>query len=246
MHTLFLMAAGLLAGMVGTAGGITSLVSYPALLFVGVGPLPASVVNTVAVTGCWPGAALTSRPELRGAARRLLSWGPVSASAGAVGSILLLSTPPGTFARLVPYLLVLGSLTLLFQPWIATRSGPRSLLGKQAPLLGGLVLVFLYNGYFGAGAGIMTLALLLLTVERHMARANALKNMLVGMAAVVSTITFAAFGRVDWTAVWPLAAGEFAGSLIGPGIARSVSPRYLRWFASAAGLAMALKLFVAP
>jgi hypothetical protein len=43
----FLAAAGALAGTVGTAGGITSLVSYPALLAAGVPALPADVANIV-------------------------------------------------------------------------------------------------------------------------------------------------------------------------------------------------------
>jgi uncharacterized membrane protein YfcA len=61
-----LFGAGALAGIVGTAGGITSLVSYPALLLVGVPALQANVVNIIALVACWPGSALTSRPELAG------------------------------------------------------------------------------------------------------------------------------------------------------------------------------------
>src|SRR4051794_41659546 len=67
----FLAAAGLVAGVVGTAGGITSLISYPALLAVGVPPLAADVANLVALVACWPGSALVSRRELAGAGRWL-------------------------------------------------------------------------------------------------------------------------------------------------------------------------------
>ncbi|MEV0195186.1 sulfite exporter TauE/SafE family protein, partial [Nonomuraea sp. NPDC050691] len=63
---LLLAAAGLLAGLVGTAGGITSLISYPALLAAGLPALSANVANIVAAVACWPGAALASRPELAG------------------------------------------------------------------------------------------------------------------------------------------------------------------------------------
>src|SRR4051794_41984495 len=66
----FLAAAGLVAGVVGTAGGITSLVSYPALLAVGVPPLAADVANLVALVACWPGSALVSRRGLAGARGR--------------------------------------------------------------------------------------------------------------------------------------------------------------------------------
>ena len=62
----FLLLAGVIAGVVGSAGGITSLVSYPALLALGIPALPANVTNLVAGAACWPGAALTSRREMAG------------------------------------------------------------------------------------------------------------------------------------------------------------------------------------
>jgi uncharacterized membrane protein YfcA len=73
-----LLSAGVLAGMVGTAGGITSLVSYPALLAVGVPALAANVANIVAFVGCWPGSALASRLELEGRGHWLIRWAPLS------------------------------------------------------------------------------------------------------------------------------------------------------------------------
>src|SRR6202451_1560162 len=116
---LFLTAAGALAGLVGTAGGITSLVSYPALLLAGIAPLQANVTNIVALVACWPGSALASGPELCGRASWLRRWAVVAVTGGAVGAILLLSTPAGVFDRVVPYLLVFASLGLLLQPRIS-------------------------------------------------------------------------------------------------------------------------------
>jgi uncharacterized membrane protein YfcA len=115
-----LVPAGVVAGVLGSAGGITSLVSYPALLAVGVPPLPANVANIVAATAMGPGAALSSRPELVGTRRlvtRLLVLGILGSVAGAV---LLLSTPAGVFARVVPFLVALGALVLLLQPRLVT------------------------------------------------------------------------------------------------------------------------------
>src|ERR1700685_855908 len=110
---LFLTAAGALAGLVGTAGGITSLVSYPALLLAGIAPLQANVANIVALVACWPGSALASRPELAGRGGWLRRWGVVAALGGTVGSVLLLVTPAGVFGRGVPVLGALGSLSAL-------------------------------------------------------------------------------------------------------------------------------------
>jgi uncharacterized membrane protein YfcA len=84
-EAMLIAAAGMLSGIVGTAGGITSLISYPALLAVGVPALPANVANIVALVACWPGSALASRPELQGKAAWLRRWAWVSAAGGAIG-----------------------------------------------------------------------------------------------------------------------------------------------------------------
>jgi len=243
---LFLVGAGVLAGTVGTAGGITSLVSYPALLSVGVPALPASIANIIAVVACWPGSALASRSELMGLFYTLARLGTVAALGSVAGSLLLLSTPPGVFSRVVPFLLASGSLILVLEPVIAGSPRGTSLLGHRGILSLGLLAVSFYNGYFGAGAGIMTLALVLLTLESRMARANAAKNMLIGVASAISALTFVILRRVDWIVIVPLAAGEFGGSLLGPFVARRLPPRYIRYFASAAGLVMALKMWIWP
>jgi uncharacterized membrane protein YfcA len=245
-HAAILLGAGIVAGLVGTAGGITSLVSYPALLAVGIPALSANVTNIVALVACWPGSALASRPELTGRGSWLRRWAPVAALGGAVGAALLLSTPAGLFTRVVPFLVVIGSLALLAQPRLSARrqQRPRSYTGPGLPA--GLLPLAVYNGYFGAGSGVMILALLLLTAEPELPKANALKNMLIGAGAVVSAIAFAAFGPVDWAAAVPLSAGMFAGSTLGPRVTRWLPATVLRWLIALLGLALAIQLWASP
>ena len=244
---LFLAAAGALAGLVGTAGGITSLVSYPALLLAGVAPLQANVANIVALVACWPGSAVASRPELAGRGGWLRRWAVVAALGGTAGSALLLVTSAGVFSRVVPFLVAIGSLALLLQPRIAAWQSRRAAPGRGSALLlpCGLFALSVYNGYFGAGSGVLLLALLLLTTEPSLVVANALKNMMVGAATITSAILFAVFAHVDWTAVAPLAAGTFTGSLIGPRVARRLPPGLLRWLVALTGLALAARLLIA-
>jgi uncharacterized protein len=245
---LFLVGAGAVAGLVGTAGGITSLVSYPALLLAGVAPLQANIANLVALVACWPGSAVASRPELRGQGPWLRRWGIVAAAGGIAGSVLLLNTPSGVFGRVVPFLVAAGSLALLFQPWLAARPAWQDGDGRGRALLlpVGLLTLSVYNGYFGAGSGVLILALLLLTTDPHLATANALKNMVVGAATITSAGLFAILTRVDWAAVAALAAGLFAGSLAGPWVARRLPPAVLRWLVALTGLALAVHLWLDP
>jgi uncharacterized protein len=240
----FLVCAGAVAGAVGTAGGITSLISYPSLLAVGLAAFPANVVNMVALVACWPGSAIASRPELKGTGGRLRKWALVSAVGGAIGAALLLSTPAGLFVRVVPFLVAGGSLVLLLQPKLEAWKGHRLAHTHELAFLSGLLLVSVYNGYFGAGSGIMLLALLLILVEQDLPRANALKNMVIGAASLVAATAFALFAAVDWAAVLPLAVGTFAGSTVGPRIARRVPPHLLRWSVATVGLGLAVWLWV--
>ena len=245
---LFLVGAGAVAGLVGTAGGITSLVSYPALLLAGVAPVQANIANLVALVACWPGSAAASQPELRGRGPWLLRWGIVAAAGGAIGSVLLLNTSAGVFDRVVPFLVAVGSLALLFQPWLAARPTWQDADGRGKALLlpVGLLVLSVYNGYFGAGSGVLLLALLLLTTDPLLPGANALKNMVIGAATITSAVLFAVLTRVDWAAVAALAAGLFVGSLIGPWVARRLPPGVLRWLVALSGLALAVRLWLDP
>jgi uncharacterized membrane protein YfcA len=110
-------------------------------------------------------------------------------------------------------------------------------------LLAGLLVIGAYSGYFGAGSGVLTLALLLFTVDSQLARANALKNVIVGVATASSALILVLAGPVDWTVVLPLAAGLFTGSLIGPKVARRVPAGILRWLVVLVGLGLAAWLW---
>lgn len=241
-----LAAAGVAAGVVGSAGGIASLVSYPALLAVGLNPLSANVANIVALVPFLPGTALASRPELEGRASWLWRWGTVAALGGASGAVLLHTTPSGVFARVVPFLVALASVGLLLQPRLRDvhEQGHGALFRFMVPVA--LLAVQVYSGYFGAGSGVMTLTLMLVAVEPHIARANALKNVLVGFATVASAAVLVAVSRIHWGDVIPLAAGILAGSLVGPLVARRIPPTALRWIVALVGLGLAVKLWVAP
>jgi uncharacterized membrane protein YfcA len=244
----WLVAAGAVAGVIGTAGGITSLVSYPALLAAGVAPLPADIANLVAVVACWPSSALASRRELAGTSKKLVAALPTAAAAGASGSVLLLVTPPGTFTRVVPWLVLGGSVTLLAQPALTARRVGSARTGRHASrsLLGWVIVLSIYGGYFGAGSGMMLLAALLVLDDPRLPHANAVKNMLIGAAALASAVVFVAAGPVAWAAVAPLASGLLLGSFMGPVAARRLPATAVRWVAAALGVALAVELWINP
>jgi hypothetical protein len=245
-HVIFLIIAGIVAGVIGSAGGITSLVSYPALLAIGIAPLPANVTNVVALIGSFPGSALGSRPELQGQMPWLRRWAPMAAGGAVLGVALLLLTPGHVFNRLVPFLLLVAAALLLAQPSISRWHSARGGSSGDLILGTGIFAVSAYSGYFGAGSGIMVLALLLITVDESYPMANALKNMIVGVSVVVAAAGYLLFGPVRLAAALLLGIGLFIGSILGPKVARRLPGNVLRLFAAVLGIGLAIWLFVSP
>lgn len=240
---VLLVVAGLGAGLAGSIAGLASLVSYPALLAVGLGPVAANVTNTVALVFSGVGSALGSRPELRGQGGRVRRLGAVAVAGGAVGGGLLLLTPPGVFELVVPWLIGGASLAVLVQP--RPRVLRRLAHGGDAPaLVAGVFAVAVYGGYFGAAAGVLLFALLLAAGGEGFARTNALKNVVLALANAVAAVGFVVLGPVQWVAVPPLAAGFLVGGRLGPVVVRHVPVGPLRWGIGLAGLALAVRLGV--
>ena len=239
---LLLAAAGVAGGLTGSVAGLASLATYPALLAVGLPPVTANVTNTVALVANGVGSALGSKPELRGTGRRLRILCPAAALGGATGAALLLLTPAGGFERVVPWLLGLGALAILLPRRQAPPPGPGAHGRRSAVVAGGLFLVAIYGGYFGAAAGVLMLALLLAADADSLPRANAIKSVVLSVANGVAAAAFAFVAPVRWSAVLPLAVGCLVGSRLGPSVVRRAPVRLVRVGIAVAGLALAVHL----
>jgi uncharacterized protein len=246
---LLLVAGGLGAGLSGTMAGLASLFSYPALLAAGLPAVAANVTNTVALTATSVGAAAGSRPELTGQWTTVRRFATLIALGGALGAALLLVTPPGVFEKVVPVLVGGAAVVLLFQPRIRAavlrRARREDAENRAGPLvLAGILAVGVYGGYFGAAAGVMLLALLLVALPVSLLQGNAIKNVLLGLSNAVAAIGFALYAPVDWWAVLPLALGALVGSRLGPVVARHLPETALRVGIALAGVGLAVVLAV--
>lgn len=115
--TLLLVAlAGVGAGFVGYAVGASSLISYPALLALGVPPVIANASNTVGVLGTGFGGALGARKELRGLHLRAAIYVSIGVIGGILGALLLLELDPKVFECVVPPLIALSSAAIALNP----------------------------------------------------------------------------------------------------------------------------------
>jgi uncharacterized membrane protein YfcA len=243
-HVLLLLGAGLAAGLIGSMAGLASLFSYPALLATGIPPVSANVTNTVALVLNGVGAVSASRPELAGQRRRMVRLGTAGVLGGATGAALLLLTPAEAFEKVVPFLIGGAATAILVQrsPRELAAEGARYPHRDHWGLTVGTYLIGIYGGYFGAAAGVLMLAMLLLVTGEGVPKANALRNVVLGLANGVAALAFAFLADVDWLAALPLAAGLFAGGRLGPGVVRRVPQLLLRRVIAVLGLGLAVHL----
>ena len=245
-----LVVAGVGAGLVGSMAGLASLISYPALLAVGVPPVTANMTNTVSMSLLAVGSVSASRPELTGQRRRMRRHVPAGVLGGAAGAALLMLTPSEAFEKVVPALIALAAGAMLVSRPPSQLAVEGALEQRRHPhrdprwLPLGTFTIGIYGGYFGAAAGVLMLAMYLLTTGEGLPRGNALRNVVLGAANAVAAVGFVVLGSVAWLAALPLALGLFVGGRLGPGIVRRVRQTLLRRLIALAGLGLAVHLAV--
>jgi uncharacterized protein len=239
---LLLVVAGLGAGLTGSIAGLASLFSYPALLAVGLPPLTANVTNSVALIFSTVGAVAGSRPELAGQSHRVRPLALAGLVGGLTGGVLLLSTPSEAFEKIVPFLIAGASVAILVRRPLVTAAVHEHRPHDRRAVLVGTGVIGIYGGYFGAGGGVMMLALFLWALPDPLPRANAFKNLVLGTANGIAAMLFVLAGDVEWSAVLPLGAGVLVGGRLGPIVVRRVPPTPLRIVVAIAGIGLAIKL----
>ena len=242
---VLLVLAGIAGGLSGSIAGLASVATYPALLAVGLPPVTANVTNTVALVCSSVGSVLGSRPELVGQRARVRQLAVAGAVGGATGAALLLVTPAESFEKVVPWLIAAASIAMLARRRIvdaAAADTHHHRAGRGTLLAVGAVSV--YGGYFGAGAGVMMLALFLWMSHDTLPRSNAVKNVVLGVANGVAAVAFVFFGPVRWDVVVPLGAGLLVGGRLGPIVVRRAPLGLLRVVIAVAGLALSVKLAI--
>ena len=255
MEYLWLCLSAAAAGAVNAIAGGGTLLTFPALIALGVPPLAANATSTVALLPGALSSMLGYRRELDGARAWAIRFAFPSLLGGLVGALLLLVTPADRFDRVVPFL-VLGA-TLLFVAHgsitgaIARRRGhvarvarvaDPSLVPPPARYLAAQFLVGIYGGYFGAGVGILMLGTLGLMGLTNIHRMNGLKNWGGFCMNLVASGVFVASGIVFWPVAATMAVGAVAGGYVGSRLAQRVGPTWVRRAIVAIGLATTLWL----
>ena len=247
---LVVFAAGLGAGLVNSVAGGGTLLSFPALVWIGRDPIVANVTNSVALSPGSLASAIAFRRELRGSERLLVLLTIPSIAGALTGAALLLRTPSQTFAGIVPWLVLFATLLFAAQGPITRALRHRGHGHSDAPPSAGWLVgasafqfcVAVYGGYFGAGIGIIMLAALGLLGISDILRMNGLKNVFAFCINAVAAVYFALHGDVSWADAAVLGIGGIVGGYVGAGVARRVGRGVVRRAVIVIGLVMAASL----
>lgn len=248
--------AAAVGGMVNSIAGGGTLLTFPALIALGVPPLIANATSTVAL---WPGA-LSSMYGYRGHLRGLQRWAAIfavpSLLGGGVGALLLLGTSESRFETIVPWLVFGATFLFAIQGPVMRRLRPTTTLayrddGTFAPRHGPTALMWqflvgVYGGYFGAGIGILMLAVLGFMGFSDIHRMNGLKNWGGLCINFVAALLFAVSGIVDWAVAFAMAVGAIAGGYAAAHLAQKVPQIIVRRAIIAVGVAAGVWLLWAP
>ncbi len=190
------------------------------------------------------------RAELREHPRVTAAVVATCALGGVAGAALLLALPPGVFEAVVPWLILTTCLLVGAQPWIARRlrarhgpdAAPRTSMSPATTVFAALTGV--YGGYFGAGSGVMMVAVLGLGLDLDLRVVNALKTLAVLAANLVAGVIFVVVVDLDWRAVGLLAAGSVVGGYVGARLGRRMPPILFRVLVVLAGVTAAVTMLV--
>jgi uncharacterized protein len=249
---VLLFGAAITAGAINSVAGGGGFIAFPALLFTGMPPVNANATNTVAL---WPGTLAST-----GAYRRALSWKLVRSLwplivitflGSIAGAFLLLHTPQTTFMKMVPWLLLAATVLFFFggriTGWIKGKQrhhgeGPGRLTVIGITLL--QLCVAIYIGYFGAGVGIIMLALLAIMGMEDIHAMNGMKTLLATCGNGVAVIMFIFAHAVRWPQALLMIGGAVLGGYAGAHFAQRTNPQAVRWIIIGIGSSMTIYFFL--
>lgn len=253
LEALLVVATGLGAGVLSSTVGVASLLSFPVLVALGLPPVVANVSNTLGLIPGGLGGVFGYREEVREAGPIARAIVIVCALGAVVGAALLLGLPPGVFEAIVPWLILFTCLLVGVQPrtaaWLRTRHyeqhGERLAERRHmSPTTTAFATITgAYGGYFGAGAGVMMVAVLGLGTDLELRIVNGLKTLSLMVGNIVAGLIFIVVADPRWDVVVLLAAGSLAGGYVGARIGRKLPDAAFRWSVVAAGIVAAVLLF---
>lgn len=225
---ILIVITGTIAGMINSIAGGGSFLTFPALIYAGLPPIAANASSTVALL---PGALVSAygykeyRQPFPG-----VSWTVMiilTLLGGCTGAVLLLFSSSSAFNLLVPWLLLISSLTFAFGKQAGKLLRQKTVIGP-AVILSGQFFLGIYAGYFGGAVGIMMMAVWQIFGLTDLKVINANKTYFVFMSNIIAVAIFVVANKVVWPQTLVMMAATVIGGYLGTHYAKKLDPVKLR------------------
>ncbi|WP_119326748.1 sulfite exporter TauE/SafE family protein [Companilactobacillus musae] len=224
---VYLIFMSLLAGILTGIIGMASLTLYPVLLSIGISPISANATITVATVGAGVGTIASSLKELRNHWKMAIIVASLSTTGSVLGALILIHSSNSGFKKIVPLFILLAGVMLL---WPST---PKNDTKKGSTVITfikwlNVILIGLYNGYFGAASGLLMIAVLSKLIGGKYITYNAIRNFSSFINNICSAVMFIFLLQIQWSVMVPLILGLFVGGYVGPIIVRYIPSKVIK------------------
>lgn len=238
LEFIAIAAVGLLVGVINGMAGGASVISFPVILATGLSPVSAAMTNAIGITPANFFALISIRHRVKEIFREYSNLIWISIVASIVGAFALTHVPVEVFEKIVPFLLLFATLSMLLK--VKPKEGKNFQIKENI----GIAASGFYCGYFGPGQGVMVIAVLARDARRRSADLNSAKNLIVGCTSIVSNFIYIFSGLVHWPYVIALLAGSTVGGTLGGRWATRMSPGFYKALVVITGLGASAWLFV--
>ncbi len=242
-----IFCAAIAAGAINALAGGGTLITFPALIALGIPAVSANMTNTVALLPGYLGGTFAQLKDLKGQENRLWLTIPAGLVGGILGGVLLLTTGEKVFRQLIPFLILLAACLLAIQEplrkWILKRIEQNKKIISNTWVILPVGVAAIYGGYFGAGLSVIVLAVLALIIEDSLTRLNALKQIVGFSVNFAAAIYFVFSGQVVWAIAGLMAVGALIGGGLGGKLAGQIKPSILRWAVVSMSLVVSIVYF---
>ncbi|HEY8080552.1 MAG TPA: sulfite exporter TauE/SafE family protein [Acidimicrobiales bacterium] len=240
------LVTGIAAGIANGVAGGGSFITFPVLLALGLPALTANVSSSVGVLPSYVGGIAGFRAQLAGKRRLLTELIPASVVGALVGTALLLRGTPEEFRTVVPWLIGIATVVFAIQPLVVrvVSRVPHDHPTRMALLQIGTFVIAIYGGYFGAGLGILLLAVMGLALPDDLGTLSGLRSVLSILINAVAATVFVIRGHLAWDVVVCLWVGTLVGGFLGTAVVLRLRPVWLRAVIVAIGAATVVRLTV--
>ena len=244
MDLTLALLAGMASGFLNVVAGGGTLIVFPTLVALGLSPL---VANVTAAVGVFPGSlagSWTYRKIL--SEQKKLAWLSVLLMPifSIIGAALLLFLPEKNFETIVPFLIGSAGILIALQPLVYKLFPKNTKVLNLKLIIPGFILAGIYVGYFGAGTGVILLAIYGLAGLSNIQQANGLKNLGSGTGNAVAAVIFIFSGLVVWQLALSVAIGSIVGGALGGRFAQKLDASIFRIIILVIAIVASVYLFI--